>query len=140
MVRALKDYGAGVGMASTIMLGAGYAGLLIEGGLGMEMGALGSETMIGGAEVLGTTSDVMEVGTEFLEKGAKAGWTKFGVKLAFRILEDVTGKQIDKMDITKYEKKVLKTGVSIKSEIGEGMTEGIMDNAGKSSNKEQERK
>lgn len=121
MVRALKDYGAGVGMASTIMLGAGYAGLLIEGGLGMEMGALGSETMIGGAEVLGTTSDVMEVGTEFVEKGAKAGVIKFGEKGIFTFFERQGRKSIDKLDISEYEKNLLKTNISIKRSAAESI-------------------
>lgn len=123
MVRALKDYGAGVGMASTIMLGAGYAGLLIEGGLGMEMGALGSETMIGGAEVLGTTSDVMDVGTEFVENGWREGLKKSGEKISFRMLEHYAKKQIKKMDVSSYEKKILETNISVKKDIIENAYE-----------------
>lgn len=142
-MRALKDYGSGVGMASTIMLGVGYAGLLIEGGLGMEMGALGSETMIGGAEVLGYVSDVTDIGTEFLEKGTEAGLWKAGIKLGFKAAEYKIKNDIYKMNITNYEKKVFETGTNIKSQIGEKIAEDAVDNANNTSeknNKNQEHK
>ncbi len=97
MIRALKDYGMNPGTASAVMLGIGYAQLLMEGALGMEMGALGSETMqIGLAEGLGTTSDVMDVGTEFVENGWREGLKNPEKRYLLECCEHYAKKQIKK--------------------------------------------